>query len=288
MQVSGIITTYRRDGSVVRKAIQSMLDQTYKLLEIIVVDDNPNDSPYCESIKKVCTELGAKYIKQDGNKGACVARNLGIENAKGEFVAFLDDDDLWRSQKIERQLSVFEREKSEETGLVFCNGTIRFLPSGAEKKYNESSRYLTPPTFEDMLVGDKVGSTSIPLIKKSVFEDVGGFWVEQPARQDYEMWLRIVKKYKIVGIDEDLFIHTMHDGEQISKSKKRSYIGYKNIYEKYKPEFKKNPVAYESIISRIWTNVYSFSFFNMYVFCAKVYFKLKSIFCRTCKKHSKT
>ena len=273
--VTGVITTYKRDAEVVEKAIKSMLSQTYPLKEIIVVDDNFDDSEFCAPLKEMCSKYDiVKYIKQDGNKGACAARNLGIENATGEFVAFLDDDDKWLPEKIEKQINIFNN-VTENVGIVYCGGVIKNLNTNEEKDYYNIKKIKDDLKFEDFLAFDYVGSTSNPLIQKKVFDDVGGFWEEQPARQDYEMWIRISQKYKIIGIPYKLFIHTIHNGEQISRSSKRAYIGYKNIYKRYIQFYKKNIKAEDSILSAIRGNYHGFSFEYLLFFIRACWVKLR-------------
>lgn len=242
--VSAIITTYQREPEIVIRAIKSIINQTCKALEIIIVDDNKNDSEYSEKLVKVVSNIkDVRYIKQDGNKGACAARNLGIENAKGDYIGFLDDDDEWCSEKIEKQLEAFET----GVGMVFCNGTIideNYDPPKQQLYNNNLKQFVS---FNDLLIGDRIGSTSNPLILTECIKDCGCFDVSMPARQDYDMWLRISQKYKIKGLDEPLFKHYLHNGEQISKSSHKSIEGYIKLYKKYKDEFKKNDLATRNI-----------------------------------------
>lgn len=261
--VSGIITTFQREASVVENAICSMLVQTYPLLEIIVVDDNENESRFCSKIRDMCGKYrNVIYIKQDGNKGACAARNLGIEYAHGEYLAFLDDDDRWFPEKIEKQIQTF-RQSDDSVGLVYCCGILLDNNTSTESDYYTNSLFMKNVRFEDMLECDHVGSTSNPLIRKCCFEAVGGFWVEQPARQDYEMWLRISRQFGIVGVSEKLFVHVIHSGEQISKNKTRAQSGYINIYKRYKEAYRKNPSAMYYILNCITGTRDSNSIFNI-------------------------
>lgn len=249
--ITGIITTYKREANVVKRAIQSMQTQTYPLLEIIVVDDNGTDDPLCAELKVVCENYcNVTYVKQDGNKGACAARNLGIEKAKGEYLAFLDDDDEWLPDKIEKQIEVFSKTE-KNVGLVSVSGYLFNEDSGEKDDYFNYKTFDPNPTFKDMLAMDYVGSTSQPLIKAECFRKVGGFANEQPARQDYEMWLRISRVYKIVCLKDQLFVHRIHEGEQISKNPKKAQRGYLNIYKWYRDDYRKYPEAEISIINRI-------------------------------------
>ena len=241
--VTGVITTFGRNVNVVEKAIVSMESQTYQMHEIILVDDNQNNSPLCIELKKMCSiHPMVKYVKQDGNKGACAARNLGIENASGEFIGFLDDDDEWLPEKIETQINAFDS-CDTSLGLVSVSGYIFDEKTGAKSNYFNYDSFKSDPSFEDMLFRDWVGSTSQPLIRSLCFNKVGMFSLDQPARQDYEMWIRISRDFKIKCIRDRLFIHYYHDGEQISKNTEKAQKGYMNIYEWYRKDYKKNPAA---------------------------------------------
>lgn len=275
-QVSGVITTYKRNADVVEKAIGSMLAQTYPLKEIIVVDDNFDDSEFCKPIKDMCAKYDiVRYVKQDGNKGACAARNLGIKNSTGEYIGFLDDDDEWLPEKTEKLLKVFADRGDEKLGMTYCGGIRLVAETGETKDYYNTDVIEEDVTFDKMLLCDRVGSTSIPLIKKEVFDNVGGFWEEQPARQDYEMWLRISTKYGISGIKDKLFVHTLHQGEQISKSSKRSYAGFNNIYRRYKKYYKKNIEAELSVIHNILANSDKRSFYDFLLRMRNEYLLIK-------------
>ena len=99
--VSAIVTTYKRPVEIVERALQSIVAQEYENLEIILVNDAPEDNVLAGNLKKMTSTLSkkVKYIEMKHNSGACAARNRGIKESLGEFVAFLDDDDEWKPQK---------------------------------------------------------------------------------------------------------------------------------------------------------------------------------------------
>ena len=124
--------------------------------------------------------------------------------------------------------------------MVFCEGFVF-----KDNDLNDVSKYQDYPVFnkeikfEDMLFRDYVGTTTQALIRRECFAKVGLFDPLMPARQDYEMWIRISKDYSIIGTSEPLFYHRIHSGEQISKNMEKVLIGYNNIYKKYKEYYKK-------------------------------------------------
>ena len=248
-KVTAIITSYKREAEIVKRAVDSILNQTFSDVEVLVVDDNGSDSGYSAELKKLCEEKNITYLTQGANKGACSARNYGISHASGEYVGFLDDDDEWMPEKIEKQLKAFE--EHPEAGLVYCRGNIVNEDTHEITGVYNENNIKNDLTFQDMLTKDYVGSTSQPLIRKACFDEVGGFWEEQPARQDYEMWLRIAQKYALVGIEDVLFVHNMHSGEQISRSSEKSYRGYKNILERYSDAYRQYPRAKMGIVKTL-------------------------------------
>ena len=255
-KITAVITTYNRPVEYINRALVSIEKQTYPVFETIVVDDNrfAGDcqgglSDMSLEIKKLC-ENRAIYIKQPkGNAGANAARNLAIDNAKGDFVAFLDDDDEWLPEKTEKEMALFD----EETGLVFCSG-IQSEEGKSEIPYYNLKIFNCCPTHADMLRRDHIGSTSQPIIRKSVFEKCGKFDENMPARQDYEMWLRITSKYKVRGVPDKLFVHHIHSFDQITKSTDKAYRGYRLVYKKYKADYKKDIQALLTIKKNIYKN----------------------------------
>ena len=118
--ISCVITTYKREPEVLKKAVDSILSQSYKDIEIIVVNDAPEDSELSNRLYKMLSEYDfpINYIVHESNKGACEARNTGIKNSNGEYIAFLDDDDEWEKEKLEKQL---KKILSDHSALVYCD-----------------------------------------------------------------------------------------------------------------------------------------------------------------------
>lgn len=229
--VSAVITSHKRKPEIVERAIKSVLSQTYKNIELFVVDDSPSDYEFRNDVKQMVekyTEQGVTYIPHDICSGACVARNTGLAAAKGEFIGFLDDDDEWCEKKVEHLLTAFDK---DDVGLVYCDNIRKDDETG---KCTVIKRQVhTGYVFDELILGNFVGSTSFPLIRTSALREVGGFDLEQPAVQDLDVWLRIAKKYKVNFVDEPLNIYHWHDGEQITKSTDRRIRGLELIIEKH-------------------------------------------------------
>lgn len=247
--VSAIITTYKRPPEIVKRAAQSVLGQTYKDIELIIVDDSPSSYELREDVRKMAESLGrrVRYIQHEKNMGACAARNTGIRNARGEFIAFLDDDDEWLANKI--QLQTEEMNKNPEISLVYCGWYIF---------YAEENRVVKPKVkfhkgyiYKKLIMDNFIGSTSFPLIRKSVFEEIGCFNVEMKAAQDYEMWLRIVRKYAVSYVKEPLVRYYVHEGEQITKNYRAKLEALERVNELNMGYLKKHPKAYSIRIMKL-------------------------------------
>jgi len=233
--VTVIIPTYKRSPDIVGNAIKSVLNQTYKNIEVIVVDDSPNNFVHRDSMKELMRILDDSrlvYLRHNENLGACAARNTGIKESKGKFIAFLDDDDEWQQNKLEKQISLFENEK---VGLVYSSIKEVTKKNGLViKTYNRLAKYRGN-LFKELFYGNFIGSISCAVFRRDVFEKVGVFDVNLGSAQDYEMYLRTSQKYEIDYADGDpLLIYYRHDGQRISDNSETAFKSREYIYEKYR------------------------------------------------------
>ena len=183
--VSVVITAYNVEPFIV-KSIESALGQTYSNLEIIVVDDGSKDGT-----DKAVEQFGDPRVRliRKENGGCASARNAGVEVSRGDFISFLDGDDFWLPNKIERELKCIESHPHAD--LVFSLSLI--VDEQGESlgilKFNTQRSF----SFEDLLVENPVGNGSAVLIKKETLDQVGLFDESLPASSDTDMWLRIAK-----------------------------------------------------------------------------------------------
>ncbi len=234
--VSVIISTHKREPTIVSRAVESVLRQTYRDIEIIVVDDSPSDYPLRTDVEDAVRRHGAEnhgipvaYYAHETNRGACAARNTGIRHAKGEYIACLDDDDEWMPEKLAKQMRVMQ---SSEAALVYCGCICKNDVTGVagERKTEYHRGYL----FEKLLARNFIDSTSIPLIRKECVIAAGGFDEEMQSAQDCDLWLRIAEKYPIDYVEEPLVIYHEHGGEQITSNPVKRINGLERLNEKYK------------------------------------------------------
>ena len=233
--VSAIITTYKRETSMVLRALDSVLAQTYNDLEVIIVDDSPNDYSQRENVRLAVkrkqednNEINIKYIQHEKNMGACVARNTGLEAANGEFIAYLDDDDEWLPEKIKKQIEVIQK---SDVALVYC-GSICINDDTGKSEYN-NKEYLRGDVFKRLLFFNFIESTSYPLIRKKCLDEIGGFDPLMQSSQDYDVWLRLAQIYEIDYVPEALVKYHKHSGERITGNPAKKISGLERINQKY-------------------------------------------------------
>jgi len=199
MLVSVIIPTYNSEKYII-SAINSVLAQTYQNFEIIIVDDGSNDNT--GSIIENIKDHRIKYLYQE-NSGPASARNNGLKNANGEFIAFLDADDLWKSEKLQIQIDAFNNNKN--ICLIYNALSVQ---TELSKEY-EIKRFHNYDKFnliKNLLI-NPLGSVPYPstvMIKKSYIDETGYFDTDLFTGEDWDLWLRLAFKADFYYIDQIL------------------------------------------------------------------------------------
>lgn len=195
--VSCILTTYNR-CNLLKRSLDSIINQTYKNIEIFIIDDCSSDST--GEIIKIYNDSRIRYIRHSFNKGLAQARNTGMENSNGEFIAFLDDDDEWLPNKIKEQLNVFKYSEFKNLGMVMC-GMRRI--NGLNIK--EQKEILRGNLHDKMLIDQPlIGNGSCALIKKEIFQKYGGFDPRYKRGIDGYYFSKISRNYQIDFCDQIL------------------------------------------------------------------------------------
>ncbi|MCF0178170.1 MAG: glycosyltransferase family 2 protein, partial [Bacteroidales bacterium] len=202
--VSAVITTHNRP-ELLKRAVESVLQQTYPNIELIVVDDKsvPGTNDFCKAMP-----LTYIYIPAAESKGGNHARNVGINHAQGEYIAFLDDDDCWMPSKIEKQVELMERMNCP---LVYCGMKKEIV---SKKGISYKDRLPNPQYFGDMsrkiLTTISCCLSSTMLIKKSILVEAGMFDETLDFWQDYELSIRIAQMGEFHFVNEPLILYRIN------------------------------------------------------------------------------
>lgn len=204
MYISVIIPSYNR-ADFLEKVIQSVLNQTTKIDEIIVVDDGSIDNT-----KQLLEKYEIKYIYQENN-GVSSARNKGIYEASNEWICFLDSDDIWQPNKIEKQIA-FHKENPH----IFFSHTDELWRFN-DKIIKQKKHQLKPSgyCFKENIPNTLIGASTV-MCHKSIFDDVGLFDEGLEACEDYDLWLRILDKYELGLVNEKLITKIAGHSGQLS------------------------------------------------------------------------
>ncbi len=204
---SVIIPTFNR-SQMLLAAVQSVLQQTVLPKEIIVVDDGST-----EPIESIITEIQSplvRYIHQAHTGMPGQVRNVGVAQAEGEWIAFLDSDDLWYPEKLQCTEAIIT---TDAPSLIHCRE--RWMRCGSEVSQRKQRHQRRGNIFQDCLKKCIIGPSTV-VMKRSVYDDLGGFREDLEIAEDYEFWLRYCNTYAVEYIDETLVEKRAGDWEQLS------------------------------------------------------------------------
>jgi len=228
--VTVVIPTFNR-AAIVGRAIRSVLAQTCQDWELIVVDDYSTDGT--EQAVGSFSDRRIEYVRHDRNRGGGAARNTGIRRARGDYVAFLDSDDEWLPEKLEKDLEVF-RKSDHELGFVY---TGKMILEESGKLLRVRMPTLCGWVYEAMLEVNFVGSCSRVTAKKQVLDRVAGFDEMLPNGQDYDLWLRVARVSKI-GCVPHCLVKRYVLAERMSVHLRGICEGWERILMKYRGDMK--------------------------------------------------
>ena len=253
-EVSVIIPTYNR-ANLLGRAVHSVLSQTFADFELIIVDDASEDNT--AQLVDGLRDKRIRYIRHEVNKGEVGARNTGVTNSRGEYIAFLDDDDEWLPEKLKLEMDLLEN-SPPETGGVYTGFFLKEMASGKtlltcvpEEKGN---------IYLDLATSNVIGSPSTVLLRRECFEKAGLFDEKINYRTDHDMWIRIAKDFEFKAIGEPLVRYGVHENN-ISDDVELRIRGMEALLGKHKEFFASNPRA-----------------------CSQHYFYLGNQYCRAGKK----
>ena len=223
--VSVIMPCYN-SGATIRESIASVQSQTLEDWELIVVDDGSDDAT--PDIVSAIADPRITLLRKE-NGGAASARNQGLVVSRGQFIAFLDSDDLWEPEFLKRMLEALSVE--EDAVLAYC-GWQNLSRDG------ENGRPFIPPDYESLSRAETfLGGCRWPihgvLVRRSAIDKTGGFDETLYTSEDYELWLRIVHQGKLIRVPEVLAYYLHHEGTQITDNPTRVALNHLRAQENF-------------------------------------------------------
>lgn len=228
--ISVVIPTYNRDFCIER-SLRSILQQTYRNLEIIVVDDGSTDNTLQILHKLQCEDPRIKILQHKRNLGAQAARNTGIRAATSAYIAFLDSDDEWLTTKLEKQLPL----------LGQSNGNIGVVYAGFMWVYGHGrSSKERIPRFKGKIYKDAlrewIADTNTLIVRKDILDKVGLLDESIRSYQEWDLCIRLSRYTEFDFINEPLAIYHLHDKPTISKNLENDALGYLDIITVHRDE----------------------------------------------------
>ena len=222
--VSVIIPTHNRLASL-KIAVQSVLRQTYQGFEIIIVDDGSKESVTLQALG--IEDQRIRIFRHETPQGGSQARNRGIAESQGSWLAFLDDDDVWRPEKLDLQL----RSCLRHPHAVACSAAYMVhYPLSITRKV------MTPSHIPlgQLLIRNALGGASVCLCKSVVVKEMQGFNSTLRSAQDWDLWVRLRMRGDIVSVTTPLVDYMIHFNDRISNNMHSQYLGAKRFYFKHR------------------------------------------------------
>jgi glycosyltransferase involved in cell wall biosynthesis len=236
-QVSVIIPTYNR-AHLLSRAIKSVLNQTFQDFEIIIVDDASTDDT--DKLVASFHDNRIRYIQHEKNRGGGAARNSAITQAQGDYIAFLDSDDEWLPEKLEKQMKFFENAPAT-LGLVAA-GALDIRENIPYQKYIPM---LRGNLAQRILIDNCVGLNGIVLVRKECFSKVGLFDENLRGSEDWDLWIRIAQHYE-VDFTPDILLRYYPQPDSMIRDHDAGIGAHKIIFKKYQHLFKALPRPYRA------------------------------------------
>ena len=224
MVISVITPTYNR-ARFLPAAVASVLSQTFGDFELIIVDDGSEDNTP-DVLKPFLADRRVRYVYQE-NQGQSHARNLALKQATGDFIAFLDSDDVWARDKLEKQLAVLQA----NPGVDIVHGDEATIDEqGKVISFENMKRYSGRITR--YLLADNSVSITTALVRRRCFDEMGGFDTSVGVADDYELWLRFSARY-CYQYEPGIVASYRVMADQISSDKRRRYAANERIIQQF-------------------------------------------------------
>lgn len=245
--VSVVIASYNM-ANYLPLAVRSALAQTYKHIEVLIVDDGSTDNTG-EVAKHLLDDHRVRYIVQQ-NKGQAVAKNCGIRESSGEFIAFLDADDMWMPEKLDTQIPLFFHSKT--LGVVYAK--LKYIDEKGKELLERPDNYMlfrgrvSNPLFIRNFI--RFGTA---VVRRECFDRLGGFKEYLRMGIDYDLWLRFSTQYEFDYVDQPLLCYRVWSG-QMSNNCKGRYLNGIEIMKIFLEDFPK--LVDKKIQNEAWAHTY--------------------------------
>lgn len=282
--VSVIITKCDRPISYLKRAVRSVLEQTYPIIELLIIDTGKHIDETYRYVDSIANNYNKPTIVKSYGTSGSIARNIGASLSKGTWLAFLDDDDEWASDKLEKQLELFD----EDTSLVYSNYIVTDSQNNQRPFFSE-----TPDTYDlkTKILGENViGCTSMPIMTRQAFIDAGGFNESFKANQEWDLWIRILQNHNakyspnIAGIKH-------YCDDRISSKKFKRLAGWISLFIHHAPKYYKNKEQLKTALGFFIGEMFDKRMFlsgitalPLYVILKRKYEKSKSKFSPCCRR----
>jgi len=244
--ISVIIPCYN-SADTLAVTVKSVQQQSYRPLEVIIINDGSTDSSSTLADHLAASASNIKVLHIP-NGGVSAARNLGAEVAQGEYLAFLDADDVWYPEKLTKQLAFFKQRKN----LGVCYAKVRFTSQAGESLQQYSSVAKKCLTAKDLLIENQLCTSSNIMCRKAVFQQIGGFDTRMNYAEDQEWLIRVAlsQHWQISGVNEVLLDYRTQSNS-LSSSLRKMELGWQMLVTKiqsYAPEFIDSSYAYAQAV----------------------------------------
>lgn len=229
-RVSVIVPAFQSEARI-GATLERLRHQSFTDFEVVVVNDGSTDRTSAVVRRVMENDPRIRLVEQDRNCGIAIARNVGIEAARGDLLAFLDDDDLWLSRKLALQVARYDA--ADGTAVVSCYSAL-VDPAGRLLGW----RFGGEPegnVYEEMLEWDMVSGGSVALVARSTIEEAGGFDPALPDRADWDLWVRIARRHPFACVPRVLVGYTRRPGSA-SQSYERMLVQGRAVLAKARRE----------------------------------------------------
>ena len=225
MLVSIIMPAFNSSKTIL-DSINSVQSQTYQNWEMIIIDDGSTDNTK-DIITPFLSDYRIKYLRQL-NSGPSIARNNGINKAKGKYLAFLDSDDLWKPNKLEIQIKYLHNNPTY--GLIHTNYSTFENDIKDCKPFKQSSWFSKWPGYDRLLIFDSIGTLTV--LTETQLKSLGGFRKDLFGTEDWDLWIRVSKETKISKLNDDTAYYRINpDG--LSQSFDKHLVELKKVYNQH-------------------------------------------------------